>query len=147
MTTLDAGMTDVPLRRRRPTLTALAAAATAVAGFVVTSLVLKSLAHIALRALGLVEGSFGQTAEYVLVTGASMFAVRKTMNLMAIRYQGRLIVSIFMTISALILSFALASGIMKVDFVHSLLQMAALCLFAYLQFWGRDGDHDLETRG
>jgi len=64
-----------------------------------------------------------------------MFAVRKAMNLLGIRYDGRIIFSAFLAISVLVMVFAVSSGSMKVDFLISLLQMSALCLFAYLQFW------------
>jgi hypothetical protein len=147
MATLEAGITNVPLRRRRPALMALATAATAVAGFVVASLVLKSLAHIAVGSLRLVENAFGQSAEYVLVTAISMFAVRKAMNLLRIRYEGRVVFSLFMAISGLVMLFALSSGSMKVDILVSLLRMSALCLFAYLQFWRSDRHADLMNAG
>jgi len=138
MTTLDAGATDVPLRRGRSAFSALAVAAVAVAGFVVCSLVLKSLAHVALGSLRLVEDSFGQSAEYILITAGAMFAVRKTMDLLSIRYEGRVVFSFFFAISALVMTFALSSGFMRVDFLVSLVRMSALCLFAYLQFWRND---------
>ncbi len=134
MTTLDAGTTDVPLFRK-PSALAVAAAALAVAGFVVVSLALKSAAHFALASLGLVEDSYGQCAEFIVVSGVSMFAVRKALDLTTVRYNGKMIFCFFLAISIMTLSVALSSGIMKVNFFISLLQMSALCVFAYLQFW------------
>ena len=143
MTTFDSGTADVPLLRKRSAL-ALAVAALAVVGFVAVSLALKSAAHLALVSFGLLEDSYGQCGEYILVTGVSMFAVRKGLDLTAIKYNGRIIFYFFLSISILVMAFALSSGFMKVDFLISLLQMSALCLFAYLQFWARDGHTDAD---
>jgi hypothetical protein len=138
MTTLDTGISDAPLLRKR-SVTALAAAALAVGGFVAVSLALKSLAHLALAALRLSEDSYGQCAEYILVTALAMYSVRKALDAASIRYRGKVIVSFFVVIIALVMGYALTSGILKVDFLTSLLQMSALGLFAYLQFWTHDG--------
>jgi hypothetical protein len=134
MTTLDAGITDVPLSRQRSVM-GLLAAVLAVAAFVAVSLALKSAAHLALVSFGLIEDAYGQCAEFTLISGASMFAARKLLDLTALQYNGKIIVLFFMAISGLTMAFALSSGIMKVDFFISFLQMSALCAFAYLQFW------------
>jgi hypothetical protein len=137
MTTLDAGITHVPLFRKR-SIVALAAAALAVAGFVAVSLALKFSVHLALASLGLVEDSYGQCAEFILISGVSMFVARKAMDTATMRYNGKLIFFVFLAISIMTMAFALSSGIMKVNFLISLLQMAALCAFSYLQFWTHD---------
>ncbi len=138
MTTLDTGITDVPLPRKRSAM-AFATAALAVAGFVGVSLALQSLAHRALAAFGLVEDAYGQCAQYILVTALSMYAVRKGFDLAGMKYSGTVIVALFLAISVMVLAAALSSGVMKVDFLISLLQMSALCGFAYLQFWRHEG--------
>ena len=138
MTTFETGVTDVPLPRKRSVM-ALATAVLAVAGFVGVSLVLQSLTHRALAVLGLVEDAYGQCAQYIVVTAVSTYAVRKAFDLGGIRYSGKVIVGLFLTISIMVLAAALSSGVMKVDFLISLLQMSALCGFAYLQFWRHGG--------
>jgi hypothetical protein len=138
MTTLEAGITHLPRLRKR-SVTAFAAAALAVIGFVVVSLALKSLAHLVLSSLALFEDSYGQCAEYILITALSMYIVRKGLDAAGLRHHGKFVFTLFLAISVLVMAIALSSGIMKVDFWISLLQMAALCLFAYLQFWTHDG--------
>jgi hypothetical protein len=138
MTTLDSGITHLPPLRKR-SVTAFAAAAMAVAAFVAISLALKSMAHMALVATGLVEDAFGQCTEYVVVTALSMGLVRRLLDAASLRYGGRTIFIVFLSISVLVMAFALSSGMMKVDLLISLLQMSALCVSAYLQFWTRDG--------
>jgi hypothetical protein len=68
-----------------------------------------------------------------------MYAVRKGFDAARIRYSGKVIVSFFLSISVMVLAAALSSGVMKVDFLISLLQMSALCGCAYSQFWRHDG--------
>ncbi len=146
MTALANGITDVqPLRKRSVMM--VATAALAVAGFVGVSLALGSLATLALTGLGLVEDSYGQCAQYILTTGLSMYVVRAGFDALGIRYSGTMIVSFFLAISLLVMAFALSSGFMRVDFAISLLQMSALCLFAYLQFAARDGRCGTDSPG
>jgi hypothetical protein len=60
------------------------------------------------------------------------------MDTATMRYNGKLIFFVFLAISIMTMAFALSSGIMKVNFLISLLQMAELCAFSYLQFWTHD---------
>ena len=133
MTTLYPGITDVPLVRKRSVM-AFASAVVAVAGFVAISLVLQSVARLAIERLGMIEDTYGQCVQFILVTAASMYAIRKIFDKAGINYSGKLIFGFFLATSVIVMAFAMSSGLMKVDFIVSLLQMSALCLFAYLQF-------------
>jgi hypothetical protein len=135
MTTLDAAIAHRSHQRTPLAVTAFIIPAVSVAGFVVISLALKFAAHLALSAFRLTEDAYGQCAEFIVTAALAMFAVRKVLDLTFAGYDGRVIFGCFAALSALVMAFALSSGVMRVDFLISLLQMSALCLFAHLQFW------------
>ncbi len=126
---------DRGARRVGASAAAAVVAVVAVVAFVVVSLALSSLVNLALGSMGVADTGLIQIIGYFAIAGAAMVATRRFVDLLFAVYRGRWVVFAFLGIDAVLLVLAMAARRVEVDYVVSISQMAALCVFAYLQFW------------
>jgi hypothetical protein len=116
-----------------------AAVTIAVPAFVIFSLAFSWLLGLSLRSVGLVGDDLAQGAGYVGVAALAMIASRRLVERFIGAYRGRWVLYSFLVIDIVLITLALASRRLQVDYLATLFRMATVCLFAYLQFWNRGG--------
>ncbi len=117
----------------------IAATSVAVAAFVAVSLVLSYLVTSSLGLVGVIAGGMTQIVVYLATAGLAMLVSRRFTDLFFATYRGRWVVYAFLAIDLALVGLTAASRRLEVDLLGSIAQMAALCFFAYLQFWNWRG--------